>query len=470
MNINFLPVGHTHEDVDQFFGCIARELNVSAVGSIEALVKLIERCFTPKPKVSMIYSVADTTSWLKPFHIDFTGITRPYCFLLARKPRKWGSALLALDPCVDLDPAYGVDNTLQQEAEEEATRFDHDRSSSVTLQYKAQSFHGEYLPAKGLAILKKTKLPEEPPKQVIPRPIMGLTDITAYVQLCQHRIDKHEFEQMMHLLTELKEAGGHLCAVCKDFRVQESLLYTGAKQSEMQRKLNQSAKNKVQKELKDHVKRCELVPRYTGAFYLHTVRQLSEEEQKTADAVTQAAEEAKAEALDPRDYTTLFEAMDDINNNLMSNNKQHGKKSVQRAPKAGDMAITENDNEVERRNGKPWFVLSIVAIYRNNYKCRWFAPEWEGIERNDYNYLGNYQPEFFIDEQDERKQVEATDILERGTTLLDWGFQLTVNGRVPVKTLKIISEDGRCEWDYSKITLPKGYATKTKEGKKVTTR
>jgi hypothetical protein len=361
---------------------------------------------------------------------------------------------------VNLDPAYGVDTSLQQVAEGEATRWDLDRSSSVTLQYKAQSFNGEFLPAKGLGILKKMKLPQIPPKQVIPRPIMALSDISAYVQSCRHRVDNHEFEEMTRLLNELKLAGSDLCATCKDLRNQESLLYTGAKQLDEQRKFNKSAKDKVQKELKEHVKHCVLVPRYAGEFYLHTVGQLSDEEQKTADKENHAVEVARQEALDPRDYTTLFEVMDDISNDLMSNNKQHSKKTVQRAPKAGDLAITENINQEDRRNGKPWFLLSIVEIYRNNYKCRWYAPDGEGEEMNEYNYLGNYQPEFFVDETDETKKVEATGILERGITLLDWGFQLTVNGRIPKRTLKIVSEDGRCEWDYNTANFPKGYESK----------
>ena len=83
VKIGFLPVGHTHEDIDQLFSCISRHLHhknaitipgkliyspliplLFLMAFISELTKAIQFSFSPKPKVVVLESVADAKAWM----------------------------------------------------------------------------------------------------------------------------------------------------------------------------------------------------------------------------------------------------------------------------------------------------------------------------------------------------------------------------------------------------------------------
>lgn len=82
MKIGFLPVGHTHEDIDQLFPVyldnliilmhipfqVSKYYNFSAViiSLIIDLKKVIEKSFTPIPEVVEVENVRDIKEWLLP--------------------------------------------------------------------------------------------------------------------------------------------------------------------------------------------------------------------------------------------------------------------------------------------------------------------------------------------------------------------------------------------------------------------
>ena len=51
VEINFLPVGHTHEDVDQFFSRLSVYLKKVPAQTVKDIEKAWPLCFTPTPKV-----------------------------------------------------------------------------------------------------------------------------------------------------------------------------------------------------------------------------------------------------------------------------------------------------------------------------------------------------------------------------------------------------------------------------------
>lgn len=59
VELMFLRVGHTHENIDQMFSCFARQLQKTPAYSLPALVKAIERSYTPTPVVTLLESVID---------------------------------------------------------------------------------------------------------------------------------------------------------------------------------------------------------------------------------------------------------------------------------------------------------------------------------------------------------------------------------------------------------------------------
>lgn len=84
--MGFLPVGHTHEDIDQLFSCISRQLKHRSALTIpgkqsqwlhctwvvahfdvffQDLTQAIQASFTPEPIVAVLDSVVDAKGWMR---------------------------------------------------------------------------------------------------------------------------------------------------------------------------------------------------------------------------------------------------------------------------------------------------------------------------------------------------------------------------------------------------------------------
>ena len=83
MKFGFLPVGHTHEDVDQLFSCISRQLKHTNALTIQGysstfycyspstllyycieLKSVIQQSFTPRPETVEVDEVYDVKEWM----------------------------------------------------------------------------------------------------------------------------------------------------------------------------------------------------------------------------------------------------------------------------------------------------------------------------------------------------------------------------------------------------------------------
>jgi len=66
--VSFLPVGHTHEDIDQFFGCLSRHLRMYDAHSRVAFAKRIKPSFRFAGSLPIVVhwdSVGNISGWLK---------------------------------------------------------------------------------------------------------------------------------------------------------------------------------------------------------------------------------------------------------------------------------------------------------------------------------------------------------------------------------------------------------------------
>jgi hypothetical protein len=236
IEISYLPVGHTHEDVDQMFGCISRVLKNAKCGSVEAMHDIVRAAYTPAPKCIHIDVVGDFRSWLKPYFPDTAlhNITVPQCFRLASKPKQ--AACPSVSPADTMnDPTHVAHLAVAAEdrfvpvftrpdlpAGPEADRVADDAIRPVCLQFKLWSRHNYWLPkTDGLQVLKPIKAPTKPPR-VVTRRIIATQPIREYYELCRNRINEDHFAQAMGALDAIDERQQRMCVTCKQLRFAES--------------------------------------------------------------------------------------------------------------------------------------------------------------------------------------------------------------------------------------------------------
>ena len=68
VKISFLPVGHTHEDIDQMLSRFSIALRASGAKTVAALAELLTRAFAPTPIVfTSLPLVVDFKQWIQPY-------------------------------------------------------------------------------------------------------------------------------------------------------------------------------------------------------------------------------------------------------------------------------------------------------------------------------------------------------------------------------------------------------------------
>ena len=74
-------VGHTHEDIDQFFSCIARYLEDHKVLTVEGVIEAIKHAYKKVPiNVETIEQIFNIRDWEDDFVPDMHGHLRSYQF------------------------------------------------------------------------------------------------------------------------------------------------------------------------------------------------------------------------------------------------------------------------------------------------------------------------------------------------------------------------------------------------------
>eukprot|EP00873_Tetraselmis_striata_P041582 jgi/Tetstr1/461846/TSEL_006925.t1 len=85
IHLVFLPVGHTHERVDQIFSRISLALSRSSAYTIEAFLDLVAKAFSPTPEIAELSFSLDFSEWLRPrFQDHIQDISKQHKFQFTR--------------------------------------------------------------------------------------------------------------------------------------------------------------------------------------------------------------------------------------------------------------------------------------------------------------------------------------------------------------------------------------------------
>eukprot|EP00873_Tetraselmis_striata_P044452 jgi/Tetstr1/464716/TSEL_009463.t1 len=81
IHLVFLPVGHTHDWVDQIFSRISLALSRSSAYTVEAFRDLVAKAFSPTPDIAELAFSLDFSEWLRPhFQDHIQDISKPHKF------------------------------------------------------------------------------------------------------------------------------------------------------------------------------------------------------------------------------------------------------------------------------------------------------------------------------------------------------------------------------------------------------
>ena len=86
VKISFLPVGHTHEKIDQMFSRLAVYLRSHNLLSMDDLLSALEKCYQPTPKAKYLKSLANISGFLHEYlpSSGFRNISRYRQFKISR--------------------------------------------------------------------------------------------------------------------------------------------------------------------------------------------------------------------------------------------------------------------------------------------------------------------------------------------------------------------------------------------------
>lgn len=63
VQISFLPVGHTHTDIDQSFSCVVNRLRVVSTVTMSDLITELRHCYTPRDNATELLEVGNFSGW-----------------------------------------------------------------------------------------------------------------------------------------------------------------------------------------------------------------------------------------------------------------------------------------------------------------------------------------------------------------------------------------------------------------------
>jgi hypothetical protein len=85
VKIGFLPVGHTHDDVDQMFSCFSTPLKRAEIFELKDIADVCKSNYEPKPQFYHLDHMASWASHMsKLLPSQVKGITKPRCFKIFR--------------------------------------------------------------------------------------------------------------------------------------------------------------------------------------------------------------------------------------------------------------------------------------------------------------------------------------------------------------------------------------------------
>lgn len=218
VQVSFLPVGHTHEDIDAVFSVIARLLKRSIVTTISKLWSLLSTALkkdNQNPQVKLIQNVPNISHFLLPHKPTMKDITTARCF------KMWLE------------------------------------DGGVRIQSKEAMSEGTFAPEGGMLLLDK--LPEGTPCKVPLKPSqldLFAKSISKFRQTSV--LDEEDASEWNDWLSQQKDLLSRECQTC--FSLTSALRANGAKvrDSAEQKTEKGRAFRQAQKQLSDHLKEAVL--------------------------------------------------------------------------------------------------------------------------------------------------------------------------------------------------------------------
>ncbi|CAH1252417.1 Hypp9281 [Branchiostoma lanceolatum] len=87
ITVNFLMVGHTHEDVDAVFSQFSHKLDRKDAKTTSELEEVLKSSFHPEPKVEQFVAIWDIKNWLKPYLAPIEGHSKPHMYRFTKDSR-----------------------------------------------------------------------------------------------------------------------------------------------------------------------------------------------------------------------------------------------------------------------------------------------------------------------------------------------------------------------------------------------
>ena len=261
--VSFLPVGHTHEDIDQLFSRISAMLKGKPVGSVAELIRLIKKCVTPSPDVSMMSECIAFDEFVAPVVVECPGISTPHAFYFSYCPEK----------------------------------------KTTLLRYKEWTTHPDWLPTQGFQTI--SGIPRGKPHFVSKRNIDCDKILDGAASLKQ-RVPSDQYEHFVHYVQELRDQQRSKCQECTRLRhIEQSNPYQNKKLSKEERRARRVRYVTAQADLAQH--------RASGTCPDHRVvdnwkipqESVEVDSQSPAPLVQDAAQD------EAQDYTVLWEALED---------------------------------------------------------------------------------------------------------------------------------------------------------------
>jgi hypothetical protein len=393
----FLPVGHTHEDIDQLFSVIARHLKGKPIGSMESLTEAIENCMTPAPKVFVWKECIDFASFIRPKLVSgnrqIKDLTNAHEFLLTRTPF----------------------------------------ASKALFRYKMWCRHEDWLPPEGFEVI--TGLPDTKPNYVVRR-FVDYKAILKSVEDVKGRMRITHYNSFVKYVTDLDELQELRCSTCKRWRNQEQQNGPSKKDPPIRVAEKRTLRTAAQKAMAAHLeeKECDELKQVTD-WPFKLAGDEAEEEEKEYLAPVLLLEQKE----DEPDFSILFEALDDDNITPAVYVGTKPKKTVTRAPAVGDLIILIASDD------QAFWVAMVHEINGRSFTVRWYGLLDKKLPRR-YEALNDA----------DTGEAWISQPMPRDTSILDWGFALNRTKRIKRSVLKNIHHDVRIEWTYGEQEQ-KGY-------------
>jgi hypothetical protein len=324
---NFLPVGHTHEDIDQMFSCFSRCLMGRSFGGIDEIMKIIEEAYTPKPFVIKITECPGVVGWLKPLSYKFrngqtklVGISNAHAFWIHKAA-----------------------------------------NGDVEASYKIWRAEDKWLPTQPFTLMEADeKVPEGTPWLVAPR-LVEVDALITSMESVKQRLQPDDYAKSLDHLNTIKDRQAAMCPVCRVIRETEGENARNHKDSKHTAAEKAGKRKEAQQELREHQATEACNTRKTVPV---NEWPLVEQNQLMAPAPAVEPEPVVPDDLDGegQNFETLWEAKTDATPAMYQGPQPKQTKTT--AAVVGDIIITEQESPVYFWVGKIIEIVQSSPTYK----------------------------------------------------------------------------------------------------------